>query len=106
MCELEYVNVLGKVVSAQPLPGACLYGAWVWLKVAVLFGLRKPCVSKVKEVVVLVWRAVRPGIRGVSLGHQRSLSSLLEVSWDQLVKHKGGSHLMTLKTVITAHWSV
>ena len=70
------------------------------LKVAVLFGLRKPCVSKVKEVVGLVQGAVRPGIRGVSLGRQRSLSSLLEVSWDQLDETlvKGGSHPMTPKT--------
>jgi len=46
--------VLGKVVSALFLPGAHMYGTWVWLKVAVLFGLRKPCVSKVKEVIGLV----------------------------------------------------
>ena len=45
--------MLGKVVSALLLPRARMYGAWVWLKVAVLFGLRKPCVSKVKEVVGL-----------------------------------------------------
>jgi len=94
------VNVLGKAVSALLLPGARMYGAWVWLKVAVLFGLRKPCVSKVKEVVGLVWGAVKDGIKGVSLRRQRSLSSLLEVSWDQLDETlvKGGSHLMTPKT--------
>ena len=44
------------------------------------------------------------GIRGVTLGHQRSLSSLLEVSSAQLneTQMKGGSHLMTPMTCCSA----
>ena len=57
-----------------------------------------------KKMVIVVWGAAMAGIRGVTLGCQWSMSSLLEVSWNQLGETlmKGGSHVMIPMTCWSA----